>query len=130
MKNPVNWFEIYVNDMTRALRFYETVFGSELTKLESDHMPPNMEYFIFPYNKNMEVGMCGTGGALVKMDGCGATAGGTVVYFSCEDCAIEASRVAPSGGIVFKEKFSIGENGFIALVQDTEGNTIGLHSMQ
>jgi predicted enzyme related to lactoylglutathione lyase len=54
----------------------------------------------------------------------------TLVYFSCTDCATEAKRAAASGGAVFKEKFSIGQYGFIALVTDTEGNMIGLHSMQ
>ena len=56
-------------------------------------------------------------------------AGGTLIYFSCEDCGVEASRVAAAGGQVFKEKFSIAPYGFIALIIDTEGNMIGLHSM-
>jgi predicted enzyme related to lactoylglutathione lyase len=51
------------------------------------------------------------------------------VYFSCEDCAVEAARATANGGSIFKEKMSIGEHGFIALVFDTEGNMIGLHSM-
>jgi uncharacterized protein len=54
----------------------------------------------------------------------------TLVYFSCDDCAIEARRAAENGGAVFKEKFSIGTYGFIALITDTEGNMIGLHSMR
>jgi hypothetical protein len=62
----------------------------------------------------------------------GVVSGGnsTLVYFSCEDCAVEAARVAESGGRVEKEKFSIGEYGFIALAFDTEGNMIGLHSIR
>lgn len=71
----------------------------------------------------------GASGALVKMEGCPSGGNSTVVYFSCANCAVEASRVANSGQ-VFKEKFSIGPYGFIALVIDTEGNMIGLHSMQ
>ena len=54
----------------------------------------------------------------------------TIVYFSCADCAVEAARVAAHGGQVMREKFSIGEYGFIALVVDTEGNMIGLHSLK
>ena len=52
-----------------------------------------------------------------------------MVYFSCDDCAMEAARAASSGGKVLYEKMSIGEHGFIAMVTDTEGNVIGLHSM-
>ena len=53
----------------------------------------------------------------------------TLVYFGCEDCAVEAARVVPAGGKIFREKASIGQYGFIALAIDTEGNMIGLHSM-
>ena len=45
-------------------------------------------------------------------------------------CAAEAARAASNGGKVVREKTSIGENGFIAMVSDTEGNVIGLMSMQ
>jgi len=53
----------------------------------------------------------------------------TVVYFACEDCAIEESRVEKAGGRIFKKKYSIGQYGFISLVYDTEGTMIGLYSM-
>lgn len=72
----------------------------------------------------------GAGGALIKMPGCSSGGGGTLVYFMCDDCAIEAARAAAHGGSIFKPKMSIGEHGFIALCIDTEGNMIGLHSMQ
>jgi predicted enzyme related to lactoylglutathione lyase len=54
----------------------------------------------------------------------------TIVYFICEDCAVEARAAVEHGGKIFKDKFSIGEFGWIALVYDTEGNMIGLHSME
>jgi predicted enzyme related to lactoylglutathione lyase len=53
-----------------------------------------------------------------------------LIYFSCEDCAIEESRVVAAGGKIEKEKFSIGEYGFISLVYDTEGTMFGLHSLK
>ncbi len=53
-----------------------------------------------------------------------------VVYFHCADCAVEAARVGAAGGEVVRPKFSIGQYGHIALAKDTEGNLIGLHSMQ
>ncbi len=123
-RNPVGWFEIYVQDMQRAEKFYETVLGVELTKLESP--TPDLEMMAFPMN--MDAG--GASGALARMEGCPSGGMGTLVYFSCEDCAVEASRVEAAGGKICKPKMSIGPYGFIALVADTEGNMIGLHSMQ
>ncbi len=72
----------------------------------------------------------GASGALVKMEGFPSGGNSTLIYFSCADCAVEAARVAASGGRIQKEKVSIGQYGFIALCFDTEGNMIGLHSMQ
>ena len=123
-RNPVGWFEIYVQDMDLAKKFYEAVLHVELMKLESPD--PEIEMQAFPMN--MEAG--GASGALAKMEGCPSGGMGTLVYFSCEDCASEASRVEAAGGKICKPKMSIGQYGFIALVNDTEGNMIGLHSMQ
>jgi predicted enzyme related to lactoylglutathione lyase len=53
-----------------------------------------------------------------------------LVYFTCRDCAVEAQRASAAGGQIVREKMSIGQYGFIALIRDTEGNMIGLHSMQ
>ncbi len=122
--NPVVWFEIYVQEMARAKQFYEAVFGLTLTQLESPI--PGMELWSFP----MEQGAPGATGALVKMEEKDAGGGGTLIYFSCADCSIEATKAATNGGQIFREKFPIGQYGFIALVFDTEGNMIGLHSMQ
>ncbi len=118
--NPVNWFEIYVQDMPRARRFYEAVLGAKLGKLEAG----GLEMWAFP----MAQGAAGAAGALVHAPGVGSGATGTVVYFSCEDCATEESRVEPAGGRIEKKKFSIGPYGFISLVHDPDGNLFGLHS--
>ena len=125
-RNPVGWFEIYVQDMARAKKFYETVLQIELSKLDAPNSADEIEMQAFPMN--MEAG--GASGALAKMEGCPSGRMGTLVYFSCEDCANEASRVEAAGGQIFKPKMSIGQYGFIALVTDTEGNMIGLHSLQ
>jgi predicted enzyme related to lactoylglutathione lyase len=118
--NPVGWFEIYVQDMNRAKRFYSSVFGAKLEKLDSG----DLEMWAFPMS---EEGY-GASGALVKMQGVPSGGNSTIVYFTCEDCAIEVKRVLAAGGKVMKDKFSIGQYGFIALVFDTEGNLFGLHS--
>ena len=120
--NPVGWFEIYVQDMSRAKGFYEAVFKTGLERLES----PEIEMWAF----SMQPDAPGAAGALVRMEGYPSGGNSTLVYFSCEDCAIEASRAAANGGAIIKEKFSIGDYGFIALVTDPEGNMIGLHSMR
>lgn len=119
-RNPVGWFEIYVQDMERAREFYEKVFEAELTRLET----PGIELWAFPMDQE-KPGSCG---ALVKMEGKDPGVGGTIIYFSCIDCAEEEARVEPNGGKVHMSKMSIGEYGFISLVLDTEGNMIGLHS--
>jgi predicted enzyme related to lactoylglutathione lyase len=71
----------------------------------------------------------GATGALVKMNGVEAGHNSVLVYFACDDCALEESRVVAAGGIVERSKFSIGQYGFIALAVDTEGNRFGLHSL-
>ena len=69
-------------------------------------------------------------GALVKMQGVPSGGNSTLVYFGCEDCSVEEGRATKSGGRIHKNKFSIGQYGFISLVIDTEGNMFGLHSMK
>ena len=119
--NPVGWFEIYVQDIARAKAFYETVLAVSLQKLPGVE---GIEMEAFP----MEENVAGCPGALVKMEGCCSGGNSTLVYFTCEDCATEAGRVVAAGGKIFKDKFSIGQYGFIALASDTEGNMFGLHS--
>ena len=122
--NPVVWFEIYVDDLSRARKFYETVLGGTLTKLDSPD--PDIEMWAFPMDQNGS----GAAGALAKMKGVPTGANSTMVYFGCEDCATEAGRVTKAGGKIMKEKFSIGPYGFIAIGTDPEGNAFGLHSMK
>lgn len=78
----------------------------------------------------MENAGTGCSGALVKMEGVPSGGNSTLVYFTCTDCAMEESRAVTSGGKVQKQKFPIGNYGFISLILDTEGNMIGLHSMK
>jgi hypothetical protein len=122
--NPVGWFEIYVQDIDRAKRFYESVFQIKFLKLNSPF--PGIELWAFPGERTGY----GAPGALVKMEGFPSGGNSTLVYFHCDDCAVEEGRVTSSGGRVDRSKMPIGDYGFIALVFDTEGNMIGLHSMQ
>ena len=120
--NPVIWFEIYVQDMARAKKFYESVFQAKLDRIKS----ANLEMWGFP----MLMDQVGAAGALVKMEGVPSGGNSTIVYFACDDCAIEEESAERDGGRIQRSKMSIGENGFISLIYDTEGNMIGLHSMK
>ena len=124
--NPVGWFEIYVNDMQRAKKFYETMLQTTLNELPT---PPGDEAFqMFTFPSDMSI--YGSGGTIVKMEGFPAGGNSTIVYFSSEDCAREEARIENAGGKVFKSKMSIGEYGFIVLATDTEGNMFGVHSLK
>lgn len=119
---PVIWFEIYVQDMPRAKAFYESVLQGKFERLNT----PDVEMWKFPMGPDDS----GAGGSLVKMQGVPSGGNSTLVYFGCDDCAVEASRVVQAGGKIDREKMSIGEYGFIALAVDTEGNMFGLHSLK
>jgi predicted enzyme related to lactoylglutathione lyase len=112
--NPVRWFEIYVQDMSRARSFYEGVLGVTLEQLGG----PGIEMWGFPMGSDKP----GTGGALVRAPGVPSGGNSTLVYFATEDCAREESRVAHYGGTVHRPKMSIGQYGFV--------NLVGFHSMQ
>jgi predicted enzyme related to lactoylglutathione lyase len=121
-RNAVCWFEIYVQNLDRARKFYETVFQVKLEKLNS----PGIDMLGFPMVK----GGGGAPGALVKYEQFPSGGNSTLVYFSCDDCAVEEARVKSAGGRVQKSKMAIGEYGFISLIFDSEGNIIGLHSLK
>ena len=124
-RNPVGWFEIYVQDMARAKQFYQSTLGVTLQHLPSPAGLP-VELWAFP----MEMNAAGAAGAIVKMEDKDPGTGGIIIYFSCADCAVETARAAANGGRIHQDKFAIGDYGFCSLVYDTEGNMIGLHSMQ
>jgi uncharacterized protein len=107
-QNPVRWFEIYVQDMNRAKKFYETVFKVKLERLNT----PGLEIWSFP----MEMEQMGTSGALVRMEGFPTGGNSTIVYFACADCTVEEGRAEKFGGWIQKRKTSIGEYGYISLL--------------
>lgn len=119
--NAVRWFEIYVQDMPRARAFYEGVLGVSLEQLGS----PEIEMWSF----GMDPEKPGIGGALVRAPGVPSGNNSTLVYFSCEDCAVEEARVETFGGKVHRPRMSIGQYGFISLALDPDGNLVGFHSM-
>ncbi len=128
VKNPVGWFEIYVDDIERAQKFYENLLQVKLDNL-ADPNEQSGEILVmrsFPADMSQH----GCSGALVHMPGFKAGANSTVIYFHSDDCAIEEGRIESAGGKIFKNKMSIGEYGFICIGTDTEGNMFGVHSLK
>lgn len=123
MMRKIGWFDIYVDDIDRAQKFYEEVLGTKLAPMDDPNDPSiKMRAFADDYQSH------GAGGALVQMEHASPGPGGTAVYFTCDDCAVEQGRVEAAGGSIMRPKFSIGSHGFVALAADTEGNMIGFHS--
>ena len=122
--NAIGWFDMYVSDMGRAVAFYENVFAHKLELLGDPTGETQMMGF------PTEMGSYGAGGALVKSNYARPGPGGTLVYFSVEDCAVVQARVAPAGGKLVRPKFSIGAFGWVSMCEDTEGNMFGLSSLK
>jgi uncharacterized protein len=122
--NVIGWFDIYVEDMGRAVAFYGGVLKQTLTPIGD----PTGETQMMSFPADMKA--YGASGALVRSSHSRPGVGGTLVYFSVEDCAVEESRVVAAGGKVVRPKFSIGEFGWVTLCVDTEGNMFGLSSMK
>ncbi len=120
----VGWFEIPVTDMTRAKDFYEAVFNVSI----SVHDLGGLIMGWFPEATTPSA----ASGSLVQHETyIPSDTHGTLVYFSCEDLSEELSRVKKAGGEILRPKTAIGgEYGFMALLKDTEGNRIALHSQK
>ena len=118
MSNAINWFELPANNFERAVKFYSEVIGAELQPM--DH--PEMKMAFFPAKDN------GVGGCVTH--GNNPQAEGALVYLNGgNDLADQLARVEQAGGEVVMPKTPIGENGFMAIFKDTEGNRVAFHSM-
>ena len=122
MPHALNWFEIPVTDFARAKAFYETLLG---IRIEPMAMGPTM------------MGLLSTdpeavGGAIVQGEGAVPSHNGAMVYLNGgDDLGPLLARVVQAGGQVVVPKTEIGSGfGFFAHFVDSEGNKVGLHSMQ
>lgn len=120
--NPVVWVEIPVANMERARLFYEAVFGWKLTVIDMGVRQMAM--------LSSEMDSHGSGGALVKERHFVPSYAGSLVYFSVNDIPRTLAGVVLHGGKELIPKTSIGEYGFCAYFEDSEGNRIGLHTPQ
>ena len=124
MKNAISWFEIPSSDLNRATKFYETVFGIKLNALDL----PNIKMRMFPLED-----MMGVGGAVVDSGGFHKPSGtdGPLIYLNGNpDLQNVLDKVEAAGGKIMVPKTEISpEYGYMAVIIDTEGNRIGLHSI-
>jgi len=117
--NALNWFEIPANDLQRAIGFYQSVLGLTFTP---DTCFDDVEIAVFPHSET------GVGGALVKAAHLQPNAQGTIAYLGTSELDAVLARVPTAGGAVLKPKTFLHEDiGHIAVIRDSEGNTVGLH---
>ena len=125
MDNAISWFEIGTTDLDKATKFYETIFGVSLIPMDL----PNIKMRMFPID-NMQTGI---GGALVDSGGFhkpSATEGPLIYLNGNPDVQNILDKVEAAGGKIMVPKTEISpEYGFMAVILDTEGNRVGLHSV-
>ena len=118
MKNAINWFEIFVTDLDRALGFYEQALGRSLRREEFGGEPTA----VFPADEHA------VAGSLVQRATRKPSSEGVLVYLdTAGQMASVLARVPAAGGAVVLPRTSIGPMGWIATIRDTEGNVVGLH---
>jgi predicted enzyme related to lactoylglutathione lyase len=118
MKSVINWFEIPVAEMDRAINFYEPVMQVTLKREKMDVA----ELAIFPHEDPA------TGGALAKFDGITPSQQGAIIYLHTDNLAATLDRIVTAGGdCVFGPLELPNGIGTIALFTDSEGNRVGLH---
>lgn len=123
MTNSINWFEIPVTDFARAKKFYETLYNAEIQEMPH----PTFKYGMLP--ADMQNG--GVGGGIVQGEGFEPSTKGTLIYLNGgDDLSTPLSKVEKAGGKILLPKTSLGPNGFMAHILDTEGNKIAIHSMK
>ena len=118
------WTDIPVTNLDRAIKFYSAILGKQVRKLSGD----GMEYGLLPHEEQNASGCLCIRGDSGGVDNT-PSANGPLIYLSVEgrlDQAVEAARA--NGGKVLRARQKIGEHGFRAVVIDSEGNRIALHS--
>ncbi|MBK7375744.1 MAG: VOC family protein [Ferruginibacter sp.] len=125
MNNAISWFEIPTTDIDRAQKFYEAIFGISMMPMDM----PNIKMRMFPLDDMMTQ----VGGALVDSGGfhkASATEGPLIYLNGNPDVQHVLDKVQGAGGSILLPKTEISpEYGFMAVIMDTEGNRIGLHSV-
>ena len=118
------WTDIPVTDLGRAVKFYSAVLGKEVRQMSEQ----GFEYGLLPHEEQNASGcLCVSGDSVGTENRPSQT--GPLIYLSVEGRLDEAVKAAgANGGKVLEPKSQIGPHGFRALVLDSEGNRIALHS--
>jgi predicted enzyme related to lactoylglutathione lyase len=120
MPSVINWFEIPASNMDRACAFYAAIIGASFQR--SPEMPDNA---FFDHDE------AGVGGEVCKSDDMTPGPGGVRIYLNAPKGVADAlARVEAAGGRIVLQKTAIGPHGFIGVIEDTEGNHVGLHNME
>jgi hypothetical protein len=118
MEHTIVWTDIPIINLARAIKFYSAVLGVKIKKEKY----PGMEFGLLPHaDKNVS-------GCLCKTDENKPSLHGPLIYLNVEGRLDAAIKAAKKGGKVLKEKHAIGPYGFRAVIVDSEGNRIALHS--
>ena len=125
MKNAISWFEIPATDLSRAQKFYETIFNITLSPLDL----PNIKMRMLPLDDMMNE----VGGAIVDSGGFHkpSSTDGPLIYLNGNpDVQNVLDKIEATGGKILVPKTEISpEYGHMAVFVDTEGNRIALHSI-
>ena len=116
--NTICWADIPVTNLERAIDFYTAVLGAPVTK-QSD---PGFEFGLLPHFD------INASGCLAVCKDNQPSQTGPLVYLSVEGRLDDAVQAAEKGGKVLQPKHPIGPHGFRAVIVDSEGNRIALHS--
>lgn len=118
MKNAITWFEIPAVNFDRAVEFYSTVLNQPMRKGDFGGIP----HGFFPAEDP------GVGGAVVFNPEYQTRNQGTVIYLNAgNDIKGAVSRVEGCGGKLLTPVIDIAPQGWMALIEDSEGNRVGLH---
>jgi uncharacterized protein len=114
-------FEIPADNLTRAKKFYNTVFGWNMNEM------PEMEYVMVGTTESNENGMpkepgAINGGMLERQD----PVKSTVVTINVKNIDQAAAMIEKNGGKIVRPKMPVGDMGFAAYFKDSEGNVVGL----
>jgi uncharacterized protein len=119
MANQIVWVDIPVVNLERAIGFYSAVLGSPVKKQEY----PGMEIGLLPGSDPDVSGCLAAGGDLRPSDS------GPLIYLNAQGRLDEAiAAVEPNGGKIVQPRHQIGPYGFRAIILDSEGNRVALHS--
>lgn len=120
-KNKINWFEIPTNDINKSKVFYEGVFNISMAYYEQK----DEKLAFFPWNGDYKVNT----ETLIESEGHEPSKNGVMVFFDANpDLDVVLNRALKLGATLVHAKKDVGENGYLAVISDLDGNSIGLHA--